>query len=104
MAANPARGEVALALATAVLALRPTYSALIAAEGELGSLFALIERAGAGNATLGEINALLWHCIKDRPADLTRDAFGDALLGAGLVNATGAFRAVLETALGGPAA
>lgn len=38
---NPARGEAVLA----GYHLRPSFVALVAAEGELGPLFALVERA-----------------------------------------------------------
>jgi hypothetical protein len=43
---NPARGEAAIEIAGAVVTLRPTFEALVAAEEELGPLFALVERAG----------------------------------------------------------
>jgi Phage tail tube protein, GTA-gp10 len=101
---NPLRGEVALVLASRTLRLRPSYAALVATEQDLGSLFALIERAGTGAATLADISGLLWHCLDPRPADLTRDAFGQALIDEGLATATAAFRALLEAALAGSTA
>ena len=39
--------------------LRPTFTALVAAEEELGPLFALVERAGAGQLKLSEMAALI---------------------------------------------
>ena len=44
-AANPARGEAAIVVNGEALVLRPSFQALVAAEGELGSLFQLVERA-----------------------------------------------------------
>lgn len=98
---NRARGETALILGDATYRLRPSYAALVATEVEMGPLFALIERAGEGRATLADVTALLWHCLDPRPEALTRAAFGQALFDSGLVQATQAFRAVLEVALGG---
>ena len=48
MSPNPYRGEAALVVAGVPRILRPTFAALVAAEDELGPLFALVERAGAG--------------------------------------------------------
>ena len=45
-AANQARGEAALVIGGETLRLRPSFAALVAAEAELGPLFALVERAG----------------------------------------------------------
>ncbi len=47
-AANPVRGEAAIRVAGEMLVLRPSFAALVAAEQELGPLFALVERAAAG--------------------------------------------------------
>src|SRR3546814_13247409 len=58
--------------------LRPSFAALVAAEAELGPLFALVERAADGGLTLNELAALFWHCIVDRPEALTREAVGEA--------------------------
>ena len=38
--ANPARGEAALRVAGEAVTLRPSFAALVAAEGEVGPLFA----------------------------------------------------------------
>ena len=59
---NPARGEAAIELAGTAVTLRPSFQALVAAEQELGSLFALVERAAAGALGLSEMVALFWHC------------------------------------------
>ena len=52
MTANPVRGEAVLPLKNAALMLRPTFAALVAAEGEVGPLFALVERAAEGQLRL----------------------------------------------------
>ena len=62
MPANPVRGEVELVLPGGALLLRPSFAALVTAEGEVGSLFALLERAGTGDLRLREMGALMWHC------------------------------------------
>lgn len=80
--------------------LRPSFENLLAAEAELGSLFALVERAAAGALTLSEITALLWHCL---PADARpeRVAVGRAVLEMGLIKATQPVRSVLAQILEG---
>lgn len=95
------RGEVALVLGGETLVLRPTFAALVVAEGELGPLFALVERAAAGGLGLGEMAALLWHCVVEVPADLTREAFGDRLVEGGLASVTPALRVLLGQILAG---
>jgi hypothetical protein len=93
--ANPARGEAEVAGHK----LRPCFAALVAAEAELGPLFALVERAAAGELTLAETAALLWHCVDgERPE---RGAFCAALAAAGLVAVTPALRTVLGQILHG---
>jgi hypothetical protein len=101
MSANPARGEASIRAGGAELVLRPSFAALVAAEQELGPLFALVERAAGGGLALGEMVALFWHCLKDRPAGLTRDAFGEAVAAGGLANATPALRVLLAQILSG---
>src|SRR5438067_3735829 len=85
---NPARGEAALVVGGLALVLRPSFEALVAAEEELGPLFALVERAAAGGLKLGEMAALFWHCVRDRPAGLRRERVGAAIAEAGLARAT----------------
>ncbi len=98
--ANPLRGETAFELGGTAHVLRPSFENLIAAEAELGSLFALVERASGGELTLAEITALIWHCLlaDSRP---DRAVVGAAVLAMGLVNATGPVRAILAQVLQG---
>ena len=88
-------------LAGETLALRPSFAALVAAEFELGPLFAMVERAAAGGLTLAEMAGLLWHCLHEAPAELTRAAFCEALVEAGLAAATPALRVLLGQVLAG---
>lgn len=101
MSANHARGEAEVRVGGAVLTLRPSFTALVAAEAELGSLFALVERAAAGGLTLAELVALFWHCLADRPDGLTREALGEAVIARGLAAATPALRCLLVQVLSG---
>lgn len=100
--ANPLRGEVDLTIAGRCHVLRPSFEALVAAEEELGSLLALVERAAEGSLTLSEISALLWHCLPpaDRPE---RAAVGAALLDIGLLEALKPLRGILAQVLKGRA-
>ena len=93
--ANPARGEAEVAGHL----LRPTFSALVAAEAELGPLFALVERAADGRLALSEMVALFWHCRVQE--DLRREAFADAVVRGGLAAATPALRILLSQILQG---
>jgi hypothetical protein len=95
--ANPARGEATVAGHR----LRPSFAALVAAEAELGPLFALVERAADGRIALGEVVVLFWHLLDGAPDGLTREAFGEALLRAGLAALTPALRTVLTQILRG---
>lgn len=97
--ANPVRGEAALKLDCATLCLRPSFAALIAAEAELGPLFALCERAADGRLSLAEMVALFWHCLDDPP--MARADFADAVVACGLANATPALRTLLGQILAG---
>lgn len=99
-AANPMRGEALLTVAGVAYVLRPSFESLVLAEAELGSLFALVERAAAGALTLTEMTALLWHCLpaEHRPE---RTAVGQAVLAMGLIGATAPVRAVLAQVLQG---
>lgn len=101
MGANALRGEAELCVAGARLVLRPSFAALVAAEAELGPLFALVERAADGRLALGELAALFWHCVKDRPDALTREAVGEAVVAQGLVAVTPALRMLLGQILQG---
>lgn len=99
--ANPARGEAAIVVAGETLVLRPSFEALVAAEEELGGLFALVERAAAGELRLGEIAALFWHCAADRPATCTRARIGAAVAEAGLTRTTPVLKTLLTQILQG---
>lgn len=101
-APNPLRGESALTVAGVPYVLRPSFENLVLAEAELGSLFALVERAAGGALTLTEMTGLLWHCLpsEQRP---DRIAVGQAVLAMGLVGATAPVRAVLAQVLQGEA-
>lgn len=81
--------------------LRPSFAALVAAEAELGPLFALVERAAAGRLTLTETAALIWHCIDARPDGLSRDDVGEAITARGLAATTPAVGAILSQILQG---
>ncbi len=97
MTANSARGEAMIA----GYVLRPSFAALVAAEQELGPLFALVERAAAGELRLTEMIALFWHCLRDRAEDLDRNAFAEDVTAAGLAAATPALKILLGQILGG---
>lgn len=99
--ANPARGEASFEVDGLALLLRPSFAALVAAEAELGPLFALVERAADGRLGLGEIAALFFHCAADRPAELTRERIGEAIADGGLAKATPALRMLLTQILQG---
>jgi Phage tail tube protein, GTA-gp10 len=99
---NALRGECSLTIAGTSHILRPSFENLVLAEAELGSLFALVERASQGMLTLAEMAALLWHCL---PADNRpdRSLVGQAVLALGLVAATGPVRTILAQVLQGEA-
>lgn len=98
--ANALRGEASLEVGGRVLILRPSFENLVAAEEELGSLFALVERASDGALTLKEISALLWHCL-DGESRPERASVGSAVMVMGLVQAIAPVRAILAQALQG---
>ncbi len=101
MSANALRGEAELRLGEERWRLRPSFAALVAAEAELGSLFALVERAAAGQLLLTELAGLFWHCLDPRPAALTRSAFSESLAAQGLATATPVLRVLLGQILQG---
>jgi len=98
---NPARGEASLVVGGETLTLRPSFEALVAAEEELGPLFALVERAAEGGLKLAEIAGLFWHCIAARPEAMTRERVGDAIAEQGLARATPVLRVLLTQILQG---
>ncbi|MDQ4420541.1 GTA-gp10 family protein [Sphingobium sp. DEHP117] len=102
-AANALRGEASVLVRGERLILRPTFSALVAAEEELGPLFALVERAASGGLKLGELVALFWHCRFDWPQAVTREDLGEAVAAQGLAAATPALKLLLGQILSGRA-
>lgn len=101
MSANPVRGEAALRVDGAELVVRPSFQALVAAEGELGPLFELVERAGEGKLSLAEAAALIWHCLREVPEGLSREQLGEALVELGLAALAPVLRQLLRQILGG---
>lgn len=98
MSANPARGEASLRVHGEAVVLRPSFAALVAAEGELGPLFALVERAAEGRLALGEMVALFWHCA---PEGTDRAALGEAVVAAGMAEVSPVLRMLLGQILQG---
>ena len=84
------------------LEFRPTFVNLVAAEEELGPMFALVERAAAGQLTLLELVALFWHCRTDITIT-DRIAFSEELTGQGLAALAVPLRALLRVILQGVA-
>ena len=102
MSANPYRGEAALKVGGEKIVIRPSFGALVAAEEELGPLFALVERASEGRLALGEMVALFDHLSSDgRPAAITRTRIGEAMVEQGLAGVTPQLRMVLGQILQG---
>lgn len=109
--ANALRGEASLMLGGAACVLRPSFAALVAAEDEIGPLFAWVERAAAGTLKLSEMVALFWHCRQDADADtdadadadsgLTRAQFSESVAQAGLSAMTPALKVLLGQILSG---
>lgn len=100
MTANAVRGEAALTIAGKPHPLRPTFDALVRAEEELGPLFALVERAGAGQLRLAEIAALFWYCLTERDPP-SRETVGEAVVAAGLAASAKPLRILLGEILKG---
>lgn len=98
--ANAVRGEAAIHVDGREVLLRPTFDALVRAEEELGSLFALVERAGEGQLRLTEIAALFWFCLA-HPGALTREDIGEAVLAMGLAEAAKPLKTLLSQILRG---
>ena len=97
---NTLRGEASLRIGGVERTLRPTFTALVAAEEELGPLFALVERAGEGRLRLTEMVALFWHCLAEREG-LTREALGEEVAAQGLAACAKPLRALLGAILQG---
>ena len=95
------RGEASLRVGGVEVVLRPTFAALVAAEGELGSLFALVERVAASGLLLSELVGLFWHCRNDAPEGVTRERLGEAVVSQGLAGVTPVLRVLLQQILAG---
>ncbi|MEP0392314.1 MAG: gene transfer agent family protein [Erythrobacter sp.] len=98
--ANALRGEAQFQLGERKYCLRPSFENLVAAEAEIGSLFALVERASGGSLTLAEVSALLWHCLDADPRP-SREEVGQAVLKQGLIDTTKPIRTILSQVLQG---
>jgi hypothetical protein len=101
-AANPARGEAQVG----EYVLRPSFTALVAAEAELGPLFALVERAAAGELKLSEMVALFWHCRVDSAnragnSRVSRAKFAECVTVGGLAAAMPALKTLIGQILAG---
>lgn len=102
--ANPLRGEAPLVIAGQPCRLRPSFAALVAAEEELGPLFALVERAGQGQLRLSEMTALFWHCLAPSHVQShapTREQVGEAVIAIGLAGCAAPLRVLLGQILQG---
>lgn len=98
--ANALRGEAAIIILGRARLLRPSFAALVAAEEELGPLFALVERAGRGELRLAEMAALFWHCLAEQDG-VSREQMGEAVLAIGLAEAAKPLRVLLGQILQG---
>ncbi len=99
-AANALRGEAMLVVAGIPRLLRPSFTALVAAEDELGPLFALVEKAGEGQLRLADMVGLFWHCLADQQA-ITRTQLGEAVTTQGLASCAKPLRILLGQILQG---
>ena len=99
--ANPHRGEASFVVGGETLLLRPSFQALVAAEEELGPLFALVERAADGKLSLREIVALFDHASAERPKAIPRERIGEAIVAMGLAEVTPVLRVLLGQILQG---
>ncbi len=81
--------------------LRPTFAALVAAEEELGPLFALVERAASGQLKLSEMVALFWHCRFEAQDKLDRNGFAEAVAEQGIAENTPVLKILLGQILSG---
>ncbi len=98
---NAVRGEASLVLNGVEHIFRPTFTALVAAEQEIGPLFATVEQAAAGKIKLGDLVTLLWHCLAPGAPPLTRESFAEAIVEAGLSAVTPALKTLLTQILAG---
>lgn len=99
--ANACRGEASLLVAGEAIVIRPSFEALVAAEAEIGPLFAMVERASEGRLALSEIAALFDHLSTGRPATTSRAMIGAAIVEQGLVATSPILKLVLGQILQG---
>ena len=99
--ANALRGEASIVVDGRPCLLRPTFAGLVAAEGELGSLFDLVERAADGKLKLAEVAGLFWHCATCET--VSREDMGEAVLAMGLARCTPPLRIILQQIVQGSA-
>lgn len=99
--ANSHRGEASIVVAGETLLLRPSFTALVSAEQELGSLFDLVDRASQATLQLSEIAALFDHLSTERPEAITRVRIGEAIVEIGLANVTPILRTIFGQILQG---
>lgn len=99
MVANGCRGEVSLRLGDREYVLRPTFARLVALEAEIGSLFALVERAAAGDVRVAEMAATFWHCVE--ACEEPRAAFEGRLLSVGVSALLAPYRTLLARLFAG---
>ena len=99
--ANRHRGEASLVVAGETLVLRPSFAALVAAEEELGPMFALVEQASEGRLSLSQVAALFDHLSAGRTAGISRGAIGEAVVEQGLVAVAPLIKVVLGQILQG---
>ncbi len=99
--ANRHRGEASLVVAGETLVLRPSFAALVAAEEELGPLFALVEQASEGRLSLVQVAALFDHLSAGRPSAIDRGMIGEAVIEQGLVAVAPLIKLVLGQILQG---
>jgi hypothetical protein len=99
--ANPYRGEASLEVAGERILLRPSFTALVAAEQELGPLFELVERAAEGRMRIDEVAALFDHLSTGRSSAITREKIGSAVVEQGLAKTAPTLRLILGQILQG---
>jgi hypothetical protein len=103
--ANPHRGEASLCVRGKERILRPSFSALVAAEEELGPLFALVDRAASGQLRITELAALFWHCLAEHEGaereGIVREDIGAAVVDSGLARCAKPLRALIAQILQG---
>jgi hypothetical protein len=100
--ANAYRGEASLKVGGETIVIRPSFGALVAAEAELGPLFALVERAAEGKLGIGEMAALFDHLSRDgRPSGIDRARIGEAICEQGLTRVSPQLKLVLGQILQG---